>query len=255
MDSEALTARRYRATGTPRILEAAIWTDAHAGSGCSCRSARLNPFDRARCRGFEWVRVRLLAAPHASSWNDGEPARSLLWCALGQTFADQVHDRRVGERGHVTEVPLLRHVAQQPAHDLARASLRQLGDDHDLARLGDRADLLGHVVAELADHAVTSVAGLGAQDDERDDSLPGGRVGRTDNRRLGYLRVRYERRLNLGGRNPVPGDVHDVVDPAEQPHVAVLVLLGTVPGEVVALVGKAGPVGVEVPLVIAPDGP
>jgi len=29
-----------------------------------------------------------------------------------------------------------------------------------------------------------------------------------------------------------PGDVHDVVDPAEQPDVAVLVPLRTVPGEV-----------------------
>ena len=38
---------------------------------------------------------------------------------------------------------------QQPAHDLARARLRQLGDDHDLPGLGDRTDLLGHVVAQL----------------------------------------------------------------------------------------------------------
>ena len=47
------------------------------------------------------------------------------------------------------------------------------------------------------------------------------------------------------------GDVHDVVDPAEQPDVAVLVLLRAVAGEVDAL--EARPVGVLVALVVAPD--
>ena len=43
-----------------------------------------------------------------------------------------------------------------------------------------------------------------------------------------------QRRLDLGGRDPVAGHVHDVVDPAEQPEVAVVVELGAVAGEVPA---------------------
>ena len=38
--------------------------------------------------------------------------------------------------------------------------------------------------------------------------------------------------LDLGGGDPVTGDVHHVVDPTEQPEVAVLVPLGPVAGEV-----------------------
>ena len=59
--------------------------------------------------------------------------------------------------------------------------------------------------------------------------------------------------LDLGGRDPVPRDVHDVVDAAEQPQVAVLVALGAVAGEVAA--GEARPVGLLVALVVAVDAP
>ena len=51
----------------------------------------------------------------------------------------------------------------------------------------------------------------------------------------------------------MPGHVHHVVDPAEQPDVAVRVVLGAVTGEVEALVGEARPVRVAVPLLVAPD--
>ncbi len=127
---------------------------------------------------------------------------------------------------------------EQPAHDLAGAGLRQLGDDHDLARLGDRADLLADVVAQLLDDVLAAVAGLLAQDHERADRLAGVLVLGADDRGLGDLRVRDQRRLDLGGGEPVAGDVHDVVDPAEHPEVAVVVLLGAVAGEVVALLRR-----------------
>ena len=109
------------------------------------------------------------------------------------------------------------------------------GDDHDLARGGDRADLLAHVLAQLGDDVLAAVAGLLAQDHERADRLAGVLVLGADDRGLGDLRVRDQRGLDLGGRQPVAGDVHDVVDPAEHPDVAVVVLLGAVAGEVVAL--------------------
>ena len=58
-------------------------------------------------------------------------------------------------------------------------------------------------------------------------------VGAHD-RRLGDLGVGDQGGLDLGGGEPVAGDVHDVVDAAEQPDVAVLVLLRAVAGEVEA---------------------
>ena len=73
-----------------------------------------------------------------------------------------------------------------------------------------------------------------------------------DDGRLGDLRVGHQRGLDLGRRHPVAGDVHDVVDPAEQPEVAVVVLLRAVAGEVAA--GEARPVGLLVALVVAPQG-
>ena len=67
------------------------------------------------------------------------------------------------------------------------------------------------------------VAGLGvaAQGDEGADRLAGVLVGLADHRRLGDLLVGDDRRLDLGGREPVAGDVDDVVDPADHPEVAV----------------------------------
>ena len=100
------------------------------------------------------------------------------------------------------------------------------------------ADLLGDVVAQLLDDVrrrSSPVAASLAQDHERADRLAGRLVGRADHRGLGDLRVRHQRRLDLGGRQPVARDVHDVVDPAEQPDVAVVVLLRAVAGEVAAL--------------------
>ena len=61
-------------------------------------------------------------------------------------------DRRVGERRRVAERPVLGDVAQQPAHDLPRARLRQLGREDDVRRLRDRADLRRDVVAQLLEH-------------------------------------------------------------------------------------------------------
>ena len=63
-----------------------------------------------------------------------------------------VDDGRVGERRRVAERPVLGDVAEQPAHDLAGARLRQLGGEDDVRRLRDRADLVRDVVAKLLEH-------------------------------------------------------------------------------------------------------
>src|SRR4051794_16364507 len=69
-----------------------------------------------------------------------QPPRSVFGRRAGQLVLDEVHDRGVGERGGVAHLAVLGDVAQQPSHDLARAGVGQLLDDHDLPRAGDRAD-------------------------------------------------------------------------------------------------------------------
>ena len=71
--------------------------------------------------------------------------------------------------------------------------------------------------------------------DEGADRLAGVLVGLTDHRRLGDGLVRDDRRLDLGGREAVPGDVDDVVDAADHPEVAVLVAARRVADEVCLL--------------------
>src|SRR5699024_9563965 len=127
----------------------------------------------------------------------------------------------------------------------------------DRSWLGDRADLTGHVVAQRGHHVaaltvlVRLLGGLPAQDDEGDHGLAGGVVLRAHHGRFGDPLVGDQGRFDLGGGQAVPGDVHDIVHPAQQPDVAVLVVLGAVTGEVGA--GEAGPVGLLEPLLITPD--
>src|SRR6185437_7728584 len=151
---------------------------------------------------------------------------------LGRDAGDHV---RVEQRGRVTERAVVGDVAQQPAHDLARPRLGQVGTDQDVARLRDRADLLGDVRTQFGCERRTTgfaVGHVALHRDERDDRLAGDRVVRADDSCLGNLRVTDECMLDLGRRYAVTGDVHDVVDATEQPEVAVLVLLRTVAGEV-----------------------
>src|SRR5208282_3703188 len=73
----------------------------------------------------------------------------------------------------------------------------------------------------------------------------------THHRGLGDGGVTHEGVLDLGGRDAVPRDVHDVVHPSEQPQIAVQVALGAVTGEVAA--GEPRPVRLLVAVVVPVD--
>src|SRR5829696_3407453 len=212
-----------------------LW--ATGGSSCRC----------ARARG-SMVLVRGMV-PHDAGPRAAGLSRSVLRGGGGQLVLDHVHHRRVGQRRHVAELAVLGDVPQQPPHDLAGPGLRQLLHDHDLAGLGDGPDVAGDVVAQGLHELVTGVRPALAEDHERDDALPGGRVAGTHDRRLGHGRVADQGGLDLRRGDAVARDVHDVVHPAEQPDVAVGVLLGAVPGEVDVL-AEPRPVGVDVPVVV-----
>ncbi len=85
------------------------------------------------------VRLRSLAR---DGWQNHPAAvKNPLFRRLrgGQFILDQVHYGAVRQRRDVTELAVVRHVLQQPAHDLPGPCLRQFGHDHDLAGPRDRA--------------------------------------------------------------------------------------------------------------------
>ena len=63
-----------------------------------------------------------------------------------------VHDVGVRERRRVPHRAPFRDVAQQAAHDLPRARLRQVRREEDVVRPGNGADLLDDVRLQLVDH-------------------------------------------------------------------------------------------------------
>ena len=85
-------------------------------------------------------------------------------------LADGLDDGRVGEGRRVAEGPALGDVAQQAAHDLARAGLGQVRHEHQELRPGDRADDVGDVLAQLDGQRVGRLL-VGLEDDEREDRL------------------------------------------------------------------------------------
>src|SRR3954462_1149881 len=85
----------------------------------------------------------------------------------------------------------LRDRAQQPAHDLAGAGLRQVVAEADVLRLGDRADFLRHPVAQLVGALLCLGAGRARafEHHERAHRLAGKVVGTAHYRRLGDERL------------------------------------------------------------------
>src|SRR5690606_10735694 len=88
--------------------------------------------------------------------------------------------------------------------------------------------------------------------DESNDGLAGRAVGATHHGRLGHQRVRHQRGFHFHGTEAVTRDVQHVVDAAHDPEIAVGVALGTVAGQVGAVV-LGGEVALREPLAVAPD--
>ena len=86
------------------------------------------------------------------------PPLSALLLALRLALLDLVaelgHHVRVAQRGDVAELAALGDVAQQPAHDLARAGLGQVVGPDDPLRPRELADPLRDVLADVADQLV-----------------------------------------------------------------------------------------------------
>jgi len=143
--------------------------------------------------------------------------------------------------------------AQDAAHDLAAAGLRQALDEVDLLGPGDGPELVGHLLLEL----VLEGAGgrrSGLEQHEAVDGVALELVGQADGGGLRHGGMAHQGALDLGRAQAVSADLEDVVAPADDPEVAVLVHLGRVAGVVPALALEAFPVGLAEALGVVEDG-
>src|ERR1039458_6096955 len=98
------------------------------------------------------------------------------------------HDRRVAQGRDIAQGAPIGDVAQQPAHDLARARLGQIAGPDDPARARELADALGDGFTDPLDRLLVP-GEIALQRDERHDRLAGVLVVLADHRGLRRARA------------------------------------------------------------------
>src|SRR5687767_5276333 len=98
--------------------------------GRAFSGAFVRPVARVRVR--RWYRVQSTAAPY--------PATARLRLLRLVHLLQRIDHVRIRERRRIAERATFRDVAQEATHDLARASLREVGREQDVVRARDRAD-------------------------------------------------------------------------------------------------------------------
>lgn len=115
---------------------------------------------------------------------------------------DDLDNRGFGERRQITELVTLASddLAHDTTHDLARASLGQVGDDVDLLGRGKGTDDLANLADERLDEtSLAIVLELRLERDERVYGLASELVVGTDDGGLSDTVVEDEGRLDLSG--------------------------------------------------------
>src|SRR5271166_3642681 len=150
---------------------------------------------------------------------------------LDLCLPDFFDDVGIGQRRDIAGILVVRDGRQDAAHELARTRLRHVRHDHDVAGASNRPDLPDHgVLYSFAQLLAWLVPWF-----QRHVEIGGPAfdfVFRRYHCRFGDLLHEQAGRLDLLGPEPVPGDVDDVVDPAQDAIVAVSRLQGTVIGEI-----------------------
>jgi hypothetical protein len=125
---------------------------------------------------------------------------------------------------------------QHPPHDLAAASLGEAAHEIDLADDRDRAEFVPDHAGQFPSVFLRRLVTLFERDESRDHFHPH-RVGAAGHGGLGDGRVVQEGGLHLDGAQAVTGDLDDLIGPAAEPQVAVVVELGGVTAEIKVLAG------------------
>lgn len=137
--------------------------------------------------------------------------------------------REATYRSDIAKLVLLagENLPQNAAHDLARASLGKIRHDVDSLGSGEwanaAADLQDQVLAQGIRRFITILEG-----DEGIDSLASELVGHANHGRLSNRMVLKQGSLNLGRRQPMATNVHDIVDTPADPVETFMVPTGTI---------------------------
>src|SRR3984957_7568301 len=235
------------------------------GSPRSAESITPIPAEKAqRAHGPIWVpwkkNLRVLAAwsvvmdsglaAVAAIRNDAtKNSRALFVLPVGDEIVDYGGVREC--RG-VTEIAVLvlGDLAQDAAHDLARARLRQIGRELDEIGRGDRADLGAHPLHQFLAQGFARLLAR-HQGDIGIDALALDVVRIADHSGFRDFRMRDQRGFDFRGAHAVAGNVDHVVDAAGDPVIAVLVAAAAVAGEILARIGLE--ISVDEALVVAID--
>src|SRR5579885_2277510 len=168
-----------------------------------------------------------------------------------QRAADLVQNRRVVDGGRHGPGLAVGDLLDGAAQDLARARLRQPLNRDGEAERGDRADLVAHQLNDLPLDLLRRAVDAGLEHDEAARHLALELVLDAEHGALGDVGVGGQHLLHAAGREPVAGDVDDVVGAAHDEDVAVLVLVAGIRRLVVA--GELGEVALLEALVVPPQ--
>src|SRR5262245_42119409 len=245
--------RRPLQVGQDTLAQSPSCTRSRSRAATSSQSPRTAE-ERRRSKtffGYAWLGpywASQLVRP-LSLWPLPSRARPSVLPILHQV----IHHRRVGQRRGIAEraVFVLGDLAQDAAHDLAGAGLRQAGGELDEIRRGDRADLLAHPADQFLAQVLRRLLAA-HQRHVGIDALALDVMRIADYGGFRDLGMRDQCAFDLGGAEPVAGDIDHVVDPAGDPVVSVGVAPAAVAGEVLAGIGLE--IRVDKTLVVAVDG-
>ncbi len=122
----------------------------------------------------------------------------------------------------------------QPAHDLARAGLGQVGTKFDFARRHRHAQPLARVRQQVPAQRLVRLESL-LERDEGLDHLERHRIGHADHRRFGHCGMLHQHALDLERTDQVPRGLDHVVAAADEPEIAVGVTLHQVAAAIPAI--------------------
>lgn len=169
---------------------------------------------------------------------------------------DGFDDLRFSEGGNVAELVdfVGGDFAEEAAHDLARASLGETGNNVDAIRHGDTTNVLADLTTEFAGKRVTVSVGVEAvlENAEGVDGLAFDLVSDTDDSGFSAGGVRDEGRFEFSSAEAMTRDVDNVVDAADDPMIAISVAEDAVASEEAA--GVREEVGLAEALMVAPNG-
>src|SRR5438270_25072 len=237
------------------LIPSSIWVIRSATSFCSCSSffkatisfrnsgkfaacevpSRPSAISLLWSKRFSWRRIMRVLCRRIFNPISRRPVRMKLTVLL-LGFGQLCQDAEIFERCRVAcHFRAAGDFLQQTPHNFPAPRLWQRLSEPHLIRFRDRADMYPDMFAQFAFQIVGSFH-AGFQSNESDYALAFQFVGPPNDRGLGNFRVTYQSALNLGCSKPVSRNIEDIVDPADDPEITILVATRTIAGQIISLV-------------------